>query len=168
MKTALRIRLLGLALTVGCAAGPARASTPPTSQDVVRSWLGLVRDSTPAALAEATDLPFSHQEARSGKQCTRTVRTRSALQSWAECIRKDKILIGELAFPSETLEFQARPTEAGPTLRSLAARYSGPGEWLAAYINGDGVTYGCLFLVTRKDGNARVAVCIIDVYYDQG
>jgi hypothetical protein len=160
--------LLGFAVIVGCAtAGPARASEPPAAPDVVRDWLGLLRAGALTALAEATDLPFAYQEAWPKKQCTSTARTRSALASWTECIRKDEVLLGELAFLSETLEFHKAPAEASPSLRSLANRFRGTGEWVAAYINGDGVTYTFLVLVTRRHGKARVAVWIVDAYYDQ-
>jgi hypothetical protein len=160
------MRRLWMLLVIGAFGGlaiPVQAQEAAAeARDVVRGWLRVVASGDPDVLGRTTVLPFVYSTTAKVKRCEGRVTAPSALGAWLKCIQKDQVMIGELR--GGELIFAGRPNVESKALKKLAASVRGPGQWIEAYVNGDGVVY--TFRVLTRGGS--VAAFLVDAEFAVG
>jgi hypothetical protein len=132
------------------------------SLETVRSWLRVVASGELEILAQTTALPFVYATTAKVKRCERTIATASELGPWLKCLREDEVLVGELR--KGELMPSVPPNVESSALKQLGSSVPGAGQWVEAYINGDGVTYTFRMLVRR----GAIAAFLVEAEFETG
>lgn len=145
-------------------ASPARRDE---AWDAANAWLDALKRNDGEALARLTELPLTYKTIGLKSQCVSSSGDAAALKKWAQCLRKSKSLIlSELnAGRDVRIERDRLPDKQ---LEALGKGIEG-GEWVPAFLNGDGVAFGFRFLVTGAKGEPRrVKAFLVSASFDEG
>jgi hypothetical protein len=154
---------LVLAAALAAAGAPAPPAAPAREADVAEAWLAAVARGDTATIRGTTGLPFVYRSAAQRARCNAVARTDAALSKWAACFRKEqRILLDELRLGA--IVRPAAPGDRAPkSVRDVAEAIPGPGRWLYAFINGDGITASFLFRVDGEGAAAKVTGLVLDL-----
>jgi hypothetical protein len=151
--------------------GKSRATRGPARRDeaweAANAWLDALKRNDGEALTRLTELPLTYKTIGLKSQCVSSSGDAAALKKWAQCLRKSKSLIlSELNAGSDVrIERDRLPDKQ---LEALGKGIEG-GEWVPAFLNGDGVAFGFRFLVTGAKGEPRrVKAFLVSASFDEG
>jgi hypothetical protein len=160
------------AMAIAMSAARGDASSPPDPGFVTaKAWLDALTRKDTAAVLESTSLPFAHRSIGLRPKCERSSKDRDELVRWVECLLDSKdLLLGELAAGYDVeIEQERHPSAKALKAFKKLQRGLGEGEWTAAYLNGDGMTFTLRFLIVRSpDGARRVSACLVKAYFETG
>ncbi|HJX51793.1 MAG TPA: hypothetical protein VJ801_03415 [Polyangia bacterium] len=157
------LRALAILLGIATPLAGAQAKTDPAALEVARNWLRVVERGDAQALAKTMAVPFTYATTNKVKRCERTASSEKDLSSWLTCIRKNDKLLMEAIRQGEVMPSDP-PNVESRALKALTSKIPGAGKWIEAYINGDGVTFTCRFLLL----GGSVAAFLLDAEFENG
>ena len=151
------------AVPAGGAATPGQIA----SWETAREWLAALERLDAPTIARLTALPFVYRPVGLKKQCAFDSANPAGLKKWVKCLGRSKSpIVTELGTGAEPrVDYNLRP---GEKLEAASRGLEG-GEWVHAFLNGEGVTFTFRFLVsTPAAGNLPlVKALVVSAYYDQ-
>jgi hypothetical protein len=135
--------------------------------ETAREWLAALERLDAKTIARLTALPFAYRPVGLKKQCEFDSTNPAGLKKWVKCLGRSKsLIVTELGAGTEPrVAYDLRPGEKLET----ASRGLAGGEWVHAFLNGEGVTFTFRFLVsTPATGNLPlVKALVVSAYFDQ-
>jgi hypothetical protein len=135
-----------------------------TPEDIALRWLNALRDHDESSLKALSAFPFHFKTTAATTRCADRASTQDQLRALADCIIADELFLRELKqttdFHISRLTRETLPTWATATAVESIDAYTE----IKAFINGNGVTYVFLMLVTA----AQVDTFIQHTEFEQG
>jgi hypothetical protein len=163
---------LGGVAAMAIATSVAYADVPAIPDPVfatAKSWMEALRRRDTAAVLDSTSLPFTHRSIGLKQKCERSAKNRDELQRWIDCLLNSKdLLLGELGAGDDVeIEQDLHPSPRALKVFKKLQEGLPDGEWAAAYLNGDGVTFTLRFLIVKSpDGRRRVAAFLMKAFFE--
>ena len=155
--------------SVDSAAPAGGAATPGqiARWETAREWLAALERLDAPTIARLTALPFVYRPVGLKAQCAFNSANPAGLKKWVKCLGRSKSpIVTELGTGAEPrVDYNLRP---GEKLEAASRGLEG-GEWVHAFLNGEGVTFTFRFLVsTPATGNLPlVKALVVSAYFDQ-
>ena len=135
--------------------------------ETAREWLAALERLDTPTLSRLTALPFAYRPVGLKKQCEFDSADPRGLKKWVKCLGRSKSpIVTELGAGVEPrVAYDLRP---GEKLEAASRGLEG-GEWVHAFLNGEGVTFTFRFLVsTPATGNLPlVKALVVSAYFEQ-
>jgi len=135
--------------------------------ETAREWLAALERLDGKTIVRLTALPFAYRPVGLKKQCEFDSANAAGLKKWVKCLGRSKsMIVTELGAGAEPrVAYDLRPGEK----LEAASRGLDGGEWVHAFLNGEGVTFTFRFLVsTPATGNLPlVKALVVSAYFDQ-
>ena len=148
------------------------AGGPPTpnqiaSWETAREWLAALERLDAPAVARLTAVPFVYRPVGLKKQCAYDSANAAGLKKWVKCLGRSKSpIVTEMGAGAEPrVAYGLRPAEK----LEAASRGLEGGEWVHAFLQGEGVTFTFRFLVsTPATGNLPlVKALVVSAYFEE-
>jgi len=156
----------------GSVDSPVPAGGAPTPAQIARwetarEWLAALERLDAPAIGRLTALPFAYRPVGLKKQCEFDSANTATLKKWIKCLGRSKnLIVTELGTGAEPrVAYDLRP---GEKLEAASRGLEG-GEWVHAFLNGEGVTFTFRFLVsTPATGNLPlVKALVVSAYFEE-
>ena len=148
----------------GVPAGGAATPGQIARWETAREWLAALERLDTATLARLTALPFVYRPVGLKKQCEFNSSNPAGLKKWVKCLGRSKNqMVTEMGAGAEPrVDYTLRP---GEKLEAASRGLEG-GEWVHAFLNGEGVTFTFRFLVsTPATGNLPLVKALVVLAY---
>lgn len=140
------------------------ATTTPANEGeaavaVSKAWLEALKIKDRARLADGTRFPFTFTTTNKKKACDGSAADSAKLAGLVDCLAKrEKMLMEELG-RAEKLPLQVvAPAKVPAALDKLVGRPAGNERLVTTFINGDGITFELVLIVTPGEGKAKAGV----------
>jgi len=145
-------------------AGGAPTPNQIASWETAREWLAALERLDAPTVSRLTALPFAYRPLGLKKQCAFDSANAASLKKWVKCLGRSKNqMVTEMGAGAEPrVAYDLRPSEK----LEAASRGLEGGEWVHAFLNGEGVTFTFRFLVsTPATGNLPLVKALVVLAY---
>jgi hypothetical protein len=148
-------------------AGGAATPSQIASWETAREWLAALERLDAPTITRLTALPFAFRPLGLKKQCAFDSANTASLKKWVKCLGRSKsIIVTEMGAGAEPrVAYDLRPAEK----LEAASRGLEGGEWVHAFLHGEGVTFTFRFLVSTPAAGKLplVKALVVSAYFEE-
>jgi len=152
--------------------GPPVPSAANTKVDSARAvtvatdWLVALRKNDTGQLSRTTAFPFSYRSTGKRKFCEGAIKDQAGMAGLMKCFRtKEKLFIGELKHADDMQLTITDGRDASKSLLKLLDKKDQDGTLVSSFINGDGVTYTFLLVVSQNGTAVGVSTFALEAEF---